>query len=129
MANFDNISIIHDQNKQFEGAFHLIFEAYRDVPPAILKRGPFSNEYFGFKSVKQLSFADSKKELLLQAADVLVSAVYRFAVNVYRGNPNPASLMDIAKLLLEVPLRYPVIIRTVMCKQYLDNLYEAANSK
>lgn len=129
MGNIKSISIVHDESRQFNTVFRKVFEAYRDVPSAVIKRGPFSNEYFGFESVKNLTFADSKREPLIQAADVLISAMYRFAVNIYRGNPNPIGLKDIARLLLEVPLRYPVIIRTVMCKRFLDNLYDSVNTK
>jgi len=129
MGGIEKISIVHDESKQFSTTFRMVFEAYRDVPPAVIKRGPFRNEYFGFESVKDLTFADSKKSPLLQAADVLISTMYRFATNIYRGSPNPTGLMDIAKLLLEVPLRYPVIIRTTMSKRYLDNLYDSVNVK
>lgn len=41
--------------------------------------------------------------------DVLVSAMHRYAVNVYKDAPNPAALTEIARLFLDVNKKSPFV--------------------
>ena len=125
MAEIPEITLVHDESQQFEAAFRMVFEEFRDDKRNdVIKMGPWSNVYYGFKSLKGLRFADSKDEPLLQAADVFISAMYRYAVNIYKGKQNPATLTDIARLYLKEPPPYPAIIRLITSNWYADKLHE-----
>ncbi len=128
IAEIPKITIVHDESPQFVDAFPKIFEESRDDNRNyVFKEGPHSYVYRGFESLKEFRFADSKDEPLLQAADVLVSAMYRYAVNVYKDKPNPAALVEIARVLLTDPPAKPVIIRTSLSDWFGDKLYDSIN--
>ncbi len=128
MAEIPQITLVHDENPQFRNAFPWIFEAFRDDDRNdIFKEGPYSDVYRGFESLKDFKFADSKREPLLQAADVVVSAMYRYAVNIYKDIPNPPALTEIARLFLEEHPKKPSIIRTTLSDWFADKLYGSVN--
>ena len=125
MAEIPKITLVHDESPQFKDAFRTIFEESRDDKlNDVIKMGPLTNVYYGFKSLKDLRFADSKDEPLLQAADVFISAMYRYAVNIYMGAQNPAGLAEIARLYLQVPPPYPANIRFITSDWFADKLHE-----
>ncbi len=125
MAEIPEITLVHDESQQFEAVFRMVFEEFRDDErPGVIQMGPWSNVYYGFESLKGLRFADSKDEPLLQAADVFISAMYRYAVNVYRGKPNPATLTEIASLYLREPPPYIAMIRLITANWFADKLKE-----
>ena len=126
MAEIPKITLVHDESPQFSDAFRMIFEEFRDDSRnEVFREGPWSYVYRGFESLKDLKFADSKDEPLLQAADVFISAMYRYAVNIYKDNPNPTALTEIARLFLKEPPPYPVIIRTTTSDWFADKLHES----
>ncbi len=125
MGEIPKITLVHDESPQFKDTFHRIFEEFRDDKRNdVIKMGPWTNVYYGFKSLKDLRFADSKDEPLLQAADVFISAMYRYAVNIYKGKQNSATLMEIARLYLKEPPPYPALIRIITSDWYADKLHE-----
>jgi len=127
-AKIPKITLVHDESPQFNDAFRMLFEEYRDDNRKdIIKEGPLSYVYRGFESLKDLRFADSKDELLLQAADVFISAIYRYAVNIYKDNPNPPALTEIARLFLKESPPYPVIIHTAASDWFVNKLYNSVN--
>lgn len=126
MAEIPKITLVHDESPQFSDAFRMIFEEFRDDSRNdVFREGPWSYVYRGFESLKDLRFADSKDEPLLQAADVFISAMYRYAVNIYKDDPNPTALTEIARLFLKEPPPYPVIIRTTTSDWFADKLHES----
>lgn len=126
MANIPKITLVHDQSRQFTNAFPRIFnEARDDAGHYSFEEGAYSVIYRGFESLQDFMFANSKDEPLLQAADVLVSAMYRHAVNVYKGTPSPPGLLDIARLILTEPATVPVLIRYSVSQRFADKLYDS----
>lgn len=126
MAEIPKITLVHDESPQFIEAFPRIFEESRDDTRSYsFKEGPNSYIYRGFESLKEFKFADSKDEPLLQAADVLVSAMHRYAVNVYKNVPNPAALTEIARLFLDVNNKKPISMRTTLSDWFADKLYDS----
>ena len=122
-AKIARITLVHDESPQFVEAFPRIFEQFRDDDSNTeLKEGPRSVVHLGFR------FANSKNEPILQAADVLVSAINRYAVNVYKDKPNPAGLVDIARWLLTEPPEKLSIVRTSMSESFADKLYSSINT-
>ncbi len=129
-AEIPKITLVHDESRQFSTAFPKIFEEFRDDSRNdMFKDGPYELSYIyrGFKSLQDFKFAGSQDEPLLQAADVLVAAIYRYAVNVYRSTPNPAALTDIARVLLKEPTIEPVIIRYTVSQWFADKLSDSVN--
>ncbi|MBA7702623.1 hypothetical protein ES703_111392 [subsurface metagenome] len=125
-AEIPKITLVHDQSTQFSDAFRMIFEEFRDDSRNdVFREGPWSYVYHGFESLKDLRFANSKDEPLLQAADVFISAMYRYAVNIYKDNPNTAALTEIARLFLKESPPYPVIIHTTTSDWFADKLRES----
>jgi hypothetical protein len=128
-AKIARITLVHDESPQFVEAFPRIFEQFRDDDSnAEFKEGPRSVVHLGFKSLKDFRFANSKNEPILQAADVLVSAMNRYAVNVYKDRPNPTVLTDIARWLLTEPPKKVSIIRTSLSESFADKLYNSINA-
>ena len=128
MGEIPKITLVHDESPQFVDAFPRIFEESRDdYRNYVFKEGPYSYIYRGFKSLKEFRFADSRKEPLLQAADVVVSAMHHYAVNVYKDVPNPPILTKIARLFLEKNPEKPSIIRTSLSNWFVDKLYDSIN--
>lgn len=124
MAKIPQITLVHDESPQFKNAFPWIFEEFRDDDRNdMFKEGPYSDVYRGFESLKDFRFADSKKEPLLQAADVVVSAMHRYTVNIYKDIPNTPALTEIARLFLEENAEKPSIIRTTLSNWFTDKLY------
>ena len=128
MAEIPKITLVHDESPQFSDAFRMIFEEFRDDNRNdVFRAGTYGYIFRGFKSLKDFRFADSKNEPLLQAADVLVSAMHRYAVNVYKDAPNPAALTEIARLFLKEPPAKPAIIRTTVSEWFVNKLYDSVN--
>ncbi|MBA7688035.1 hypothetical protein ES703_96511 [subsurface metagenome] len=129
-AGIPKITLVHDESQQFSAAFPKIFEEFRDDNRNdVIRDGPhpLDNIHFGFKSLKDFRFADSKNEPLLQAADVLVSAMHRYAMNVYKDAPNSTALTEIARLFLDVNNKKPILIRTTLADWFADKLYGSIN--
>jgi hypothetical protein len=125
-AEIPKITLVHDESPQFSNAFPWIFEKYRDDSRKdVFKEGPRSYVFHGFESLKGFRFADSKDEPLLQAADVIVSSMYHYALNVYRNKPNSATLTEIARLFLDVNNKMPIIMRTTLSNWFVDKLYDS----
>ncbi|MBA7543863.1 hypothetical protein ES705_36205 [subsurface metagenome] len=128
MAEIPQITLVHDESRQFKKTFPWIFEKFRDDDRNdMFKEGPYSDVYRGCESLKDFRFADSKKEPLLQAADVVVSAMHRYTVNVYKDIPNPPALTEIARLFLVENPEKPSIIRTTLSDWFEDKLYGSVN--
>jgi len=128
-ADIARITLVHDDSQQFREAFPRIFERFRDDDrKEVFPEGPRSRVHLGFESLKDFRFADSKDEPILQAADVLVSAMNRYAVNVYKDRPNPAALTDIARWLLTEPPEKLSIIRTSLSESFANRLYGSINA-
>jgi hypothetical protein len=127
-AKIPRITLVHDESPQFSAAFPEIFELFRDDNRHdVIKDGPYGYVFRGFESLKDFRFADSKNEPLLQAADVLVSAMHRYATNVYKDAPNSATLTEIARLFLAESPPYPTIIRTTVADWFVNKLYDSAD--
>jgi len=127
-ARIPKITLVHDESPQFRKVFPWIFNQFRDDDRNDAFRdgpGPLSYVYRGFKSLKEFKFADSKDEPLLQAADVVVSSMYRYALNVYSNKPNSATLTEIARLFLDVNNNVPILMRTTLSKKFADKLYDS----
>ncbi|MFC1993500.1 DUF3800 domain-containing protein [Chloroflexota bacterium] len=128
LGKVPKITLVHDESPQFEKAFPRIFEESRDDPRNYsFKEGPHSVVYRGFESLQDFRFANSKKEPLLQAADVVVSAMHRYAMNVYKDVPNSSALTKIARVFLEEDDEKPSIIRTTLSDWFVDKLYDSIN--
>lgn len=128
-AEIARITLVHDDSPQFREAFPIIFEQFKDDDrDEVFTEGPRSRVHLGFRSLNNFRFADSKNEPILQAADVLISAINRYAVNVYKDKPNPAALTDIARWLLTEPPEKPSIIRTSLSESFVDKLYNSINA-
>ena len=91
----------------------------------VFKEGPKGYVFHGFESLRVFRFANSKDEPLLQAADVVVSAMYRYASNVYGNKPNSATLTEIARLFLDVDNKMPIIMRATLSQRFVDKLYNS----
>jgi len=129
-AKIPKITLVHDESPQFSAAFPKIFKEFRDDNQNdVIRDGPntLSNVYFGFKSLKDFRFADSKNEPLLQAADIVASSMYRYALNVYRDKPNSATLTEIARLFLDVNNQMPISMRATLADWFADKLYDSIN--
>lgn len=127
-AGIPKITLVHDKSRQFSAAFPKIFEEFRDDNRNdVFRDGPYEYSYVyrGFKSLKDFRFADSKNEPLLQTADVMVAAIHRYTVNVYKDVPNPAALTEIARLFFKEPPAKPVVIRTTVSQRFVDRLYDS----
>ncbi len=123
MGNSGQISITHDNNEEFKEAFQNILAVYRDSEENVVHLAPRKNLYYGFKSVKYLRFADSKNEPLLQAADVLVSSIQRYALSVYYKDKRiPKELREITSYLLPEEGKYPRIMMLITSKRFGDQL-------
>ena len=126
MAEIPKITLVHDESRQFRDAFRMIFEEFRnDNRNDVIKMGPWSDVYRGFESLKDLRFADSKDESLLQAADVFISAMHRYTVNIYKGNQNSTALTEIARLFLKESSLFPAIIRVITADWFAEKLHES----
>ncbi len=132
MAEIPRITLVHDESPQFVRAFPRIFEESRDDGRNFsFKESPhiLGYVYRGFESLKEFRFADSKDEPLLQAADVVVSAMHRYAVNTYKGISSPDSLTDIARIFLDVNNKEPITMRTSVSSWFADRLYDSVLPK
>ena len=92
MSGVDSVEIIFDDSAQYGEAFRQLFEAMRDARNPATQRFTNGNELrFGLEIVREFRTAASIDEPLLQAADVLVSALCRYASDYCRGRePDPA---------------------------------------
>lgn len=129
LAKVPRIDLIHDESRQFAIAFPKIFKESRDHPGHFaFYEGPYEHSivYRGFDTLKGFKFAKSKDEPLLQAADVLVSAVDRYATNVYKNLPSSPDLIKIAQFVFDHDdsSRRPVI-RTSLSQRFADKLYDS----
>jgi len=125
-AEIPTITLVHDMIPQFEGVFPSLFERFRDAQHGgVYKEGLNSYVFRGFRSLKHFTFADSKEEPLLQAADVVVSSMYRYALNVYNDKPSSSHLTEIARIFLDVNNGMPVIMRTSVSSRFADKLYDS----
>jgi hypothetical protein len=128
MANIPKITLVHDESLQFKDIFPWIFNQYRDDSKNdVFNEGPNSYIYSGFRSLKEFRFANSKDEPLLQAADVVVSSMHRYALNVYRNKPNSLNLTEIARLFLDVNNQRPILMRSTLSNWFADKLYNSVN--
>ena len=126
MAEIPKITLVHDDSRQFRDAFPWIFQELRDDNRNdVFKEGPHSYVYRGFESLQEFRFADSIDEPLLQAADVLVSSMYRYVLNVHKDVPNTPTLTEIARLFLTEPSQYPTTIRTTLADWFANKLYDS----
>jgi hypothetical protein len=120
IGHVQRISIIHDDSPKYAGIMRAWLEAFRDTRKTVVRASPWRNIYFGLESVKGVVFADSKTEPLLQAADVLVSSMNRYATDVYKGERSPDRLIEIAQLLLSQLHQYPANVSMVTSRD-MDN--------
>ena len=117
------ITLVHDENLQFRKTFPMIFEGFRDdISNKVIKMGPWSDVYFGFQSLKDFEFADSKNEPILQASDVFVSSIYLYAANACRGRNSPRSLKEICRLFLKEDDSHPAMIRYISSNSLEDKI-------
>lgn len=125
-AGIPRLTLVHDDNQEFRKLFRMIFEEYRDDQRKdSFRGGPWSTIFHGFESVKVLRFANSKNEPMLQAADVLVSALYRYTANLYKGVRNTPALAELASLFLKEPPDQPAPIRMITSDGFLDTIRQS----
>jgi hypothetical protein len=122
-AEIPKITLVHDNSLGFEGVFNRIFYEYRDdTRNEEFREGPWSQIFLGLRSLKDIKFADSKEEPLLQAADVLLSTLNRFAVNIYRDKPSSDVLKEIASMILNQQSQFPAITRIITSNWFYSKL-------
>ena len=122
-AEIPRLTLIHDENPQFQNTFQKVFEHFRDDPrDDSYREGPWSQVFLGFRSLKDLRFANSKNEPLLQAADIFTCMLHKYAVNIYKGIPNSPTLTEVAGMFLKEPPECPAIVRIITSDQFCTKL-------
>jgi len=122
MAKIPKITLIHDETKQFKEAFPDIFSRFKnDTHDDVFKEGPWSYVFRGFKSLQEFKFGNSKDQPLLQAADVIVSAMNRYSVNVYKHKQSSDTLKQIARLFVKPQTERPSILRMTTSDWFDDS--------
>jgi len=119
------MTLVHDQNS-FESTFKQLFDEFKNDPHHdVFNEGPVNVVHRGFESLNRLQFANSKNQPMLQAADALAGAMYRYATNVYWGKENPKALTEIVRLFVPDPPVYPAMIKLSSAEWFADKLYNS----
>lgn len=88
--------IVHDHTATFEPIYSYFFKLFASAPPAILEMKDGRQMHYGFKNALSLSFADSKTEPLIRAADYALAGTRKFIQLAEEDNPIPVDLTQIA---------------------------------
>lgn len=96
-----DVHIFHDESKEFAHGYEWAFNIYRDADPDVELHLPNGRMVvFSFDSVKSMTMVRSHDCLLVQAADLLVSALASYAKCAARGETPPAWLSEALDLVI-----------------------------
>ncbi|HTE92196.1 MAG TPA: DUF3800 domain-containing protein [Bradyrhizobium sp.] len=80
--------IVHDQNASFEAVYKFVFDLYANASSAAaLEMKDGRRIHYGFKNALSLSFADSKSQPLIRAADYALAGARKFIQLATAGEP------------------------------------------
>jgi uncharacterized protein DUF3800 len=88
--------IVHDQNASFESIYRYFFELFTNAKPTVLEMKDGRRMHYGFRNALSLSFADSKAEPLIRAADYELAGARKFIQLAIEGKPIPVDVTWIA---------------------------------
>lgn len=92
--------IIHDQIESFEPLYRFIFDRFSKAKPIALEMKDGRQFHTGFKNVLSLSFADSKADPLIRAADYALAGARKFIQLALAYEPIPQDLTLTAFFIL-----------------------------
>jgi hypothetical protein len=105
----DPVHIVHDESREFEPAYQWAFKIHEGARPDVELHLPNSRMVvYGFECVKSIRMVKSHEQPLVQAADLLVSAMSRYARHIVEGEKPPewlAETMDITLPVTWLPAR------------------------
>ena len=122
LGGLENVELVFDSSRQYDSAFQEIFEAFRDADPGVTNFPNGNQMFYGFEGLKDFRAANSKDEALIQAADLLVTSVYRYAMNVFTGKESDPEIMKVAQLMLHEEGQYPAIPKVVGSEEFANRL-------
>lgn len=103
MSEIDSVDIVFDDSAQYSEAFTKLFYSMRDPKENFVQRFPNGNElYGGFQILREFRTASSEEEPLIQAADVLVSALCRYAVDNCLGRQPDSAIVEAIGMTMPV---------------------------
>jgi hypothetical protein len=88
--------IVHDEIATMEPAYRWVFDHMQNADRSILKMKDGRELHTGFVNALSLSFADSKKEPLIRAADYSLAGTRKFIQLAIANEPIPADITHIA---------------------------------
>ena len=106
--NAPAIHITHDHSKEFAHGFRWAFETFKNARPGREVRLPSGYLMaFRFQSVRSFTMADSRRAPIIQAADMLATALCSYATHIALERQPPQELLDIARMILPGALLKP----------------------
>lgn len=88
--------IVHDQTTSFEPIYSHFFRLFASAEPGIMEMKDGRRMHFGFKNALSLSFADSKNEPIIRAADYALAGTRKFIHLALEDKPISADVTKIA---------------------------------
>ncbi len=124
LGSFEDVEFVFDESRQYNESFKQIFKIHKDAEPYSLDFPNGNVMPFGFEALKDFRVAKSEDEVLLQASDLLVSSVYKYALDINAGRESTPEILDVARVLLKEDGEYPSIPKVVASKEFCDKLFD-----
>jgi hypothetical protein len=124
LAKIDEVSVLHDEAKEFCETYQWVFKAWRDGKrhDVYLSNGTIIP--LGFQFLKHLNFADSATTPMIQASDLLSSSLFYLLTSIQRGYPIKPGLASLGKALLPATMVEPQVGGLIASKQMLRKIAE-----
>ena len=123
LGGFEDVEFVFDESRQYNEAFKQIFRIHKDAEPYSIDFPNGNAMPFGFEALKEFRVAKSEDEELLQASDLLVSSVDKYALDIHAERASSPEIMEIASSLLKEDAEYPSIPKVVGSKSFWDKLF------
>ena len=107
--------IVHDQTASFEPLYKYIFNLYLKAKPAIIEMKDGRRSIYGFKNAISISFANSKQQPLIRAADYALAGARKFVQLAIAGEPISEEITRIAfcnlgaLLMVAFTIKFPTL--------------------
>ncbi len=82
-------AIVHDRTATFEPIYSHFFNLFSSVAPAILEMKDGRQMHYGLRNALSLSFADSKTEPIIRAADYALAGTRKLLSSLRRKSRSP----------------------------------------
>ena len=94
------ISIVHDEIKEFEESFEFIFDLYRNANPTSWECLDGTIIRIGYKNLSKFRTEASHNSAFVQAADLLATGLRMYSQDAVQGNSWDSNLAEIAQDIL-----------------------------